>query len=176
MKKLFVLIPILILFTSCSLIQKKKRHYLGTLENVKKIVSHEDSIKIYTAKQQLKELTERIKREKSDATICFEAEDNAEFKGGISTFRQLIYDEFKIPKDAKTGENLIRITIGKLNNLEKVEILNYTDEETKKVIENLFRLKELNQWHSARLFRIPVKQQFEMSIFIENRKRISNNN
>lgn len=171
MKKIIAILTLimLFLFRGCYIVQKKKRHYLGTLENVRKIVSHEDSIKIYTAKQQLKELTEKIKREKSDATICFEAEDNAYFSGEISKFRQLIYDKFKIPKNAKTGENLIRITIGKSNNLEKVEILSYTDEETKKVIEDLFKLKELNQWHSARLFRIPVKEQFEISIFIERK-------
>ncbi|WEK68135.1 MAG: hypothetical protein P0Y62_09635 [Candidatus Chryseobacterium colombiense] len=158
MKKLFILISILTLFTSCSLIQKKKRHYLGTLENVKVIISHEDSIKIDSSKIAW-----------SKRYHCTEMINGANFKGSISTFRQLIYDKFKPSKNAKSGENLVRITIGKSNNLEKAEIISYTDEESKSLIENIFRSEELGKWTSANQFLIPVKQQFEISIFIEKK-------
>jgi hypothetical protein len=156
MKKLFVLIPILTLFTSCSLIQKKNKHYLGTLENIKYVVSHEDSLKI-----------ERSKIEINKGYFTCEMENHGDFRGGASAFRQFIYDNFKAPKNAKAGENHILVTIGKQNNLEGIEVLKYTDEETKKTIEDLFKLKPLNNWTSANLYFIPVKQQFEISIFIK---------
>lgn len=156
MKNLFILLSILTLFTSCSLIQKRNKHSLGTLENVKVIISHEDSIKIDSSKIAW-----------SKRYYCAEMIYGAEFKGSISTFRQLIYDKFKPSKNAKSGENLVRVTIGKTNNLEKAEILSYTNEESKKLIGEIFQLKELNTWTSAKQFLIPVKQQFEISIFIE---------
>lgn len=170
-------IIILCLLTNCSI---TKKHYLGTLENIKYVVSHEDSLKIDSVRLELKEATERIelenkrrreKNEKSDAKVnCFDSENYAEFRGGTNAFRQFVYENFKVPKKTKSGENTILVTIGKQNNLEKVEILKYTDEETKKSIEDLFKLKELHKWRSAELFRVPVKQQFELSIFIENKK------
>ncbi|WP_238586913.1 hypothetical protein [Chryseobacterium sp. Leaf405] len=115
------------------------------------IISHEDSIKIAWSKRY----------------HCSEMINEANFKGSISTFRQLIYDKFKPSKNAKSGENLIRITIGKTNNLENAEIISYTDEESKSLIEDIFRSEELGKWTSANQFLIPVKQQFEISIFIK---------
>lgn len=160
MKKLFILLSILTLFTSCSLIQKMDRHYLGTLENIKYVVSHEDSLKIESSKIEI-----------NKGYYTCEMENYAEFRGSVAAFRQFIYDNFKAPKNARAGENHILVTIGKQNNLEGIEVLKYTDEDTKKTIENLFKLKPLNNWTSANLYFIPVKQQFEISIFIKDKNR-----
>lgn len=73
-------------------------------------------------------------------------------------------------KNAATGENRILVTIGTENKLENIEILKYTDQETRKSIETAFKLKELNTWESANIYGIPVKEKFEISIFIENKK------
>lgn len=148
-------------------------HFLSTLENVKFIASKEDSIQIDRVNLDLEKIQERIDREKSDAWICFESEDYAEFGGGVTLFRELIYKKFKVSTDSKEGENLIRITIGKNNNLEAIEFLKYSDDNSKKQIEEIFKLKELDNWRSARLYRIPVKQQFEISIFIKKNNKIS---
>ncbi|HCR77208.1 MAG TPA: hypothetical protein DIW37_12565 [Chryseobacterium sp.] len=106
---------------------------MGTLENTKYVVSHEDSLKIDRSKTEIKK-----------GSYCFEMENLAEFRGGTSAFRQSIYENFKVPKKAKSGENLVLVTIGKQNNLEKAQILKYTDEETKQTIEDLFKLKALD--------------------------------
>lgn len=169
MRKLLFYIVILTSLTSCNVRKKRLVHYLSTLENVKFVASKEDSIKIDSVKLVLKKTQERIDREKSDGWICFDSENHAEFKGGVTLFRELIYKKFKVSTDSKEGENLIRVTIDKTNNLETVEILKYSDESSKKQIEDIFTLKEFNNWSSARLFRIPVKQQFEISIFIKKR-------
>ncbi|GAA4148788.1 hypothetical protein GCM10022217_00120 [Chryseobacterium ginsenosidimutans] len=129
------------------------------MENIKYAVSHKDSLTIDSSKTEI-----------NKGSYCFEMENHAEFRGGTNAFRQFVYDNFKIPKNAKTGENLILVTIGKQNNLERIEVLKHTDEDTKNAIEDLFKLKSLNKWSSAELYRIPVKEQFEISIFIENEK------
>lgn len=88
------------LLYSCNVNKKQKIYYLGTLENIKVVISKEDSIEI-----------DHSKIEIAKSYFCGEAINRAEFKEGITTFRQIIYDKFKIPKNAKTGENLIRITM-----------------------------------------------------------------
>lgn len=169
MKKLLFFIIMLSALTSCNVRKKRFVHFLSTLENVKFIASKEDSIKIDSVKLDLKKTQETIDKEKSGAWICFDSENHTEFRGGVTLFRELIYKKFKVSKDSKEGENLIRVTIGKTNTLEAIEFLKYSDESSKKQIEDIFKLKELNHWSSARLFQIPVKQQFEISIFIEKR-------
>jgi len=82
----------------------------------------------------------------------------------------ILFNNFKVPKSAQTGENRIRMTIGTKDNLESIEVLKYTDEYTKKAIENVFKLTKLNTWKSAKIYGIPAKQQFEISIFIEKKK------
>lgn len=95
---------------------------------------------------------------------------DATFPKGIHNFRNVLFEKFKHPDGVREGENLIRVTIGNKNNLEKIEILKYTDEKTREAIEHVFRLKELNTWTSAKIYGVPVKEQFEISIFIEKRK------
>ena len=90
-------------------------------------------------------------------------------KEGASKFREVLFNKFKLPKHVKEGENRIRVTIGKNNNLEKIEILKYTDINSKKAIEDVFKLKELNNWSSTKIYSIPAKRQFEISIFIVNK-------
>lgn len=47
-------------------------------------------------------------------------------------------------KNAREGESRVRVIIGTHDKIEKIEILKYTDEKTRKAIEDVFRLKELN--------------------------------
>jgi hypothetical protein len=94
---------------------------------------------------------------------------NAEFPKGMSNFRNVLFEKFKLPKNVREGENRIRIILGINDNLEKIEILKYTDKNTKKAIEEVFKVKELNIWKSANMYGIPVKEQFEISIFIEHK-------
>ena len=77
-----------------------------------------------------------------------------------------LFNNFKLPKNAKEGENRIQVTIWKHNNLEKFEILKYTDVNTKKAVEEVFKIKELGYWSSAKIYNIPLKTQFEISIYI----------
>jgi hypothetical protein len=80
-----------------------------------------------------------------------------------------LFEKFKLPKNVREGENRIRIILGINDNLESIEILKYTDKNTKKAIEDVFKVKELNIWKSAKMYNIPVKEQFEISIFIEKK-------
>ncbi len=87
-------------------------------------------------------------------------------KGGITKFRMTIFNNFKLPKNAQIGENRVRVTIGKDNNLEKIDIIKYTDAKTKKAVEGVFKMKEVGNWSSAKIYNVPVKTQFEISIFV----------
>jgi len=127
MKNIIFCSIIISVFFSCSITHK---HYLGTLENIKYVVSHEDSLKI-----------DRSKTDINKGSYCFEMENHAEFRGGTSAFRQSVYENFKVPKKAKSGENTILVTIGKQNNLEKVEILKYNDEEKKSLLKIFLKVK-----------------------------------
>lgn len=59
------------------------------------------------------------------------------FPKGISNFRVILFKKFKLPKNAVEGENRLRITVGINNAIESVEILKYTDENTKKAIQDV---------------------------------------
>jgi hypothetical protein len=64
---------------------------------------------------------------------------NAEFPKGISNFRNVLFEKFKLPKNVREGENRIRIILGINDNLESIEILKYTDKNTKKAIEDVLK-------------------------------------
>lgn len=160
--------PILLLFLiySCTTKHIQSSYYISTLENIKDFPATEKETKnIDSINQSLKEFSEKCERDNLNCII-----DGykvwAEFKGGISKFRETLFKNFKLPQNAKEGENRIRVTIGKNNRIEKIEILKYTDIATRKAIEDVFKLKELNNWSSAKIYSIPIKTQFEISIFI----------
>lgn len=81
----------------------------------------------------------------------------------------MIFEQFQVNQESKKGENKILVTIGKKNSIESIVFLKYTDEDSKRQIEQIFKSKELNQWRSATNHLFPVKTQFEISIFIEKR-------
>lgn len=146
------------------------RYYLSTLENIQDFPPTEKEAKTIDSLNQIsREFYEKCKKENELSCIVDGYEIWAEFKGGVSKFRELLFNNFKLPKNAKEGENRIRVTIGKSNGIEKIEILQYTDLDTKQAIEDVFKLKELDNWASAKIYSIPVKTQFEISIFIVNK-------
>jgi len=167
MKKIFLFIVILSLLTNCSIRKKTLVHYLSPgVENMKLFPSNKlDSVKINTF------YTNAEKCLKAGGLYCdvCNPEVWANFENGMYNFRIELFKSFKFPKNAREGESRVRVIIGTHDNLEKIEILKYTDENTKKAIEDVFRLKELNTWKSARIYGIPVKEQFEISIFIKKR-------
>lgn len=73
MKNILFYITIISLFISCSI---TKKHYLGTLENIKYVVSHKDSLKIDSSKTEI-----------NKGYYCSEMENHAEFRGGTNGFR-----------------------------------------------------------------------------------------
>ena len=166
MMKNWILILLLFLICSCFAKSARLSCYLSSLKNIKQFPSTEkEAKKIDSLNQKSKEFYEKCQREKLD---CFvdEVKIYAEFKGGINKFREVLFENFKLPKNAKEGENHIRVTIGKNDDLEKIDILKYTDINTKAAIEDVFKLKELNNWTSAKIYSIRAKTQFEISIFI----------
>jgi len=139
---------------------------LSTLENINNFPAAGREAKTIDSLDMVsKEFQDKCHRENLNCTNDI-SEIYAEFKGGIGTFREVLFNNFKIPENAKEGENRIRVTIGKNNNLEKIEILKYTDINTKAAVEKVFKLKELDHWTSAKIYSIPVTTQFEISIFI----------
>lgn len=149
-----------------------KKHYLSTIENIKIFPANKaDSAKIDAYNDAAKRHMEECLKLKN--VNCIDDSGNmylhAQFPKGISNFSMVLFKNFKLPKNALEGENRIRITVGTNNTTENIEILKYTDENTRKAIEDVFRLKELNTWKSAKIYGIPVKEQFEISIFIKKR-------
>ncbi|MCI3939325.1 hypothetical protein MQX03_19295 [Chryseobacterium aahli] len=155
---------ILIILLSCNVRQKHLEHYLSTgVENMKLFSSNKlDSLKINTF------YTNAEKCLKAGGLYCdvCNPEVWANFKNGMHNFRIELLKNFKLPKNAIGGESRIRITIGTHHKIEKIEVLKYTDKNTKKAIEDVFRLEELNVWTSAKIYGIPVKEQFEISVFV----------
>lgn len=166
MKKFFFLTVILYLFTGCNAKNKQLAHYVSTLENFKVLSpTTKESVIIDSLEIESRKFQEKCKRENLN---CFDDEpfQDVYFKTGVSGFRKIIFKKFKVDPRAKEGENKVRITIGKNNNIEKIEVLKYSDTYSKKEIEGIFKLKELDQWRSARNHRFPVEAQFEISVFI----------
>lgn len=164
--KNWTLILLLFLICSCTAKSVRLKHYLSTLENNKRFPPSEKEAKVIDSlNQESKEFSEKCERENLNCLEC-PISNNAEFKGGVARFREVLFNNFKLPKNAKEGENRIRVSIGKENNIEKVELLQYTDIDTKLAIEEVFKLKELDHWASAKNYNIPIKTQFEISIFI----------
>ncbi len=168
MKNTFLIFIVLFCFMNCSV----KKHYLSTLENIKIFPENKaDSAKIDAYNDAGKRHMEECLKLKN--VNCIDDSGNmylhAQFPKGISNFRMVLFKIFKLPKNALEGENCIRITVGTNSTIENIEILKYTDENTKKAIQDVFKIKELNTWKSARIYGIPVKEQFEISIFITHK-------
>lgn len=173
MKNIYLLVLTFFLL-SCISNNHSTTYFLSPgIENMKVFPANKkDSVKIREIDLSIEKGLEKCKQQKNQ--VCIDDRDimtvYANFPKGISNFRMVLFNNFKLPKNAITGENRILITIGIENKLENIEILKYTDQETKKSIETAFKLKELNTWESASIYGIPVKEKFEISIFIENKK------
>jgi hypothetical protein len=115
--------------------------YLSSgIENIKIFPATEkDSAKIDFIDLAGKRFSEKCRREH---LTCIEDAGimtlYAEFPNEIYNFRTVLFDHFKAPKNKVTGGNRIRVTIGTQDNLKKVEVLKYTDKDTKKEIEDIF--------------------------------------
>ena len=164
--KNWIVILLLFLICSCTTRSVQLKYYLSTLENTKEFpLTEKETEKVDSIRQNLKEFYEKCERE--DLNCLIEVyKTGANFKGGITKFRMTIFNNFKLPKNAQIGENRVRVTIGKDNNLEKIDIIKYTDAKTKKAVEGVFKMKEVGNWSSAKIYNVPVKTQFEISIFV----------
>ncbi|MET3535692.1 hypothetical protein [Chryseobacterium limigenitum] len=176
MKKWVFFILMLSFLISCSIRKNQLEHYLSTLENLRTVISKEDSLKIDSVKQVInkqvekdKERIEKLEKEGYISFCCAETYQDAYFKTGATGFRMIIFKQFKTNSRSKEGENKLLVTIGKKNNIEKVKFLKTTDEDSKKQIENIFKSKELNQWVSAKKYIFRLETQFEISIFIKKK-------
>ncbi|WP_146897120.1 hypothetical protein [Chryseobacterium lathyri] len=172
MKFIFSFFIMLYFFSACSVRQKNVTYFSTGIENIKLFPANKiDSAKINIININAKKSLKKCGKQKN--IVCIDDLGimilNAEFPKGMSNFRNVLFEKFKLPKNVREGENRIRIILGINDNLEKIEILKYTDKNTKKAIEEVFKVKELNIWKSANMYGIPVKEQFEISIFIEHK-------
>jgi hypothetical protein len=172
MKKLFPLIIIIFFLIGCGIKQKHLEYYISTLENIKTLpISKEDSANVLKNKLSAESSFENCR--KLHGSNCINDIEilsyEANFKDGPAKFREILFEKFNLPKTAEIGENRVRVFIGAKDDLEKIEILKYTDEDTKKAVEAVFKLKELTAWKSTKIYGVPVKQQFEISIFIKRK-------
>ncbi|RQO41716.1 hypothetical protein DBR39_03635 [Chryseobacterium sp. KBW03] len=148
-------------------------HSISTLENIKILPPTPEERKIIDSlKSEAVASLEKCKKTSGNCIDDIElfGPSNAGFKGGINNFRKILFEKFKIHANTQKGENKLRITIGKQNNIEKIDFIRYTDDVSKKEIVSLFQSKELNNWHSAKVYKYPVQQEFEISIFIEDKR------
>ncbi|WP_027378416.1 hypothetical protein [Chryseobacterium daeguense] len=91
-------------------------------------------------------------------------------KKGRGGFLQVIEAMLKIPPNAKLGENIILITVGRNNSIDRIKFLKYTDIYTRKSIESLFKLPDLNQWKYATNYRLPIETQFKIKISVKKKE------
>jgi len=169
--KSFVLILVVIFLSSCAVNKKERICYLSSLENIKIFPANKyDSIQIHKFRLNEAKQIEKAKKNKNPNVvyeIC-NAILPANFSlGGAHEFRIFLFNNFKLPKNPKKGETRIRVTIGTENKLEKVEILNYTNNTMKKAVMDAFKSKDLHKWESAKMYNIRSKMDFEISFFVE---------
>ncbi|WP_288377082.1 hypothetical protein [Chryseobacterium culicis] len=148
-------------------------HYISTLENIKIFPpTSEERKAIDSLKSEVVTSLEKCQKRNENCIDDIELfEPNyAGFKTGINNFRKILFEKFKVQANAHKGENRVRVTIGKQNKIEKIDFIRYTDKASKKEIERLFQSKELDNWYSAKVYKYPVKQEFEISIFIEEKR------
>ncbi|SDM33830.1 hypothetical protein [Chryseobacterium taihuense] len=163
--KACLIVLILYVLANCTTNKKHAEFYLSPgLENMKLFASNKsDSIKIdafYTNAEKC------LEKGGSYCDTC-NKELWADFKNGIAQFRIELFKNIKLPKNAKQGENRVRVIIGTANSIEKIEVLKFTDINSKNAIEKAFEQHELNTWTSSKIYGIPVNQQFEISIFVK---------
>ncbi|WP_454046841.1 hypothetical protein [Chryseobacterium sp. Marseille-Q8038] len=173
MKKIILMLMLLSFLSSCGSRKVSLVHYISTLEHIKILPpTPEERKAIDSLKSVALAILEKCQKENSNCIDDIEKfkPTGATFKGGVNNFRKILFENFKIHGNAQKGENRLRVTIGKQNTIEKVDFLSYTDDASRKEIERLFQSKELNSWYSAKVYRYPVKQEFEISIFIEEQR------
>ena len=173
MKKNILILLLLFLLSNCALRKVSLVHHISTLENIKILLPTSKERKaIDSLKSEAVTSLEKCQKISGDCIDDIELfEPNyAGFKIGIDNFRKILFEKFKVHANAQKGENRVRVTIGKQNTIEKIDFIRYTDEASKKEIERLFQSKELDNWYSAKVYKYPVKQEFEISIFIEEKQ------
>ncbi|MDR2236303.1 MAG: hypothetical protein LBE92_09275 [Chryseobacterium sp.] len=169
MKNIFLLI-IVFYFLSCTS-RKLPYHYLSPgVENIKIFpATKKDSLTIQKIDSSITKSMEECMKIKN--AMCIDERGimilDATFPKGMYYFRIALFHTLKFPKHVKKGENRVLVTIGTQNNIESVDVYQYTDLNSKKSIEEAFRSEELNRWGSAKIYGIPVKEQFEIGIFIK---------
>lgn len=173
MKKIILLLILLFLFSNCRSRKVQLISYVSTLENGKVFSPTQEENKIIDSLKN--EAQVALKKCQNIGGDCIDDREHfkvteANFKGGIDNFRKILFEKFKVQANAQKGENRLRVTIGKQNAIEKIDFIKYTDEASKKEIERLFQSKELDNWYSAKVYKYPVKQEFEISIFIEEKR------
>lgn len=152
---------------SCTVKRGKLVHSVSTLENIKVLPpTKEESVLINSLELDNKKFVEQCEKNGWNC-IVDNPRHEAFFKTGATGFRQIIFEQFKVNAETKEGENKILVTIGNKNSIESIILLKYTDKDSKTQIENIFQSREINKWSSAKIYGIPLKTQFQISIFIK---------
>ncbi|WFB66824.1 hypothetical protein [Chryseobacterium sp. WX] len=170
MKKIILMLILLSFLLGCGSRKVSLVHYISTLEHIKILPpTPEERKTIDSLKSVALATLEKCQQENGNCIDDIErfGPTEAAFKGGINNFRKILFENFKVQTNAEKGENRLRVTVGKENTIEKIDFLSYTDDASRKEIERLFQSNELNNWYSAKIYRYPVKQEFEISISIE---------
>ncbi|WHF52313.1 hypothetical protein QGN23_03305 [Chryseobacterium gotjawalense] len=138
----------LITIFSCSpFLNKEKYVELSILEN-KVLFTKPDSISFVKENERVRKFSDSCRDNKLN---CYYDNETfpAAYRGGDNMFRTKFYDNLKIKKFTKPSNIKIKIIIGKQNNIRKVEISGFQNENIKNEIIRVLKLRELNRWHSA---------------------------
>lgn len=166
--KYFIQILIIYFFSiSCSTNSKKnQKFHLTTLNDYGLKLSKNDSIQINQYKIKNKKLSDSCNRYKLDCLLHGGHQD-ANFKGGINNFRQIIYDNFKIPLNTPKSKNRIYVLIGRNDKIKSYNIEAIKDQRVKNELIRILNLDEINNWKSGSYNQYKLEYFVELDLIIE---------
>lgn len=166
--KYFVIATIFLFFlNSCySKTINNSQYYVTELNTSSFVLSKDDSLQVKKLEIENKKFSDSCKKYKMDCLLDG-GYQYTEFKGGINNFRRIIYENFKLPANAKPSKNKIRIVIGKNDKIKSYDIENTNDFRIKNEINRILNLDEINTWKSGNFSKYKLEYLIELELIIK---------
>ena len=126
----------------------QKKFYVTDLTDYGFILSAEQSDLIQKHERNNRIFADSCKKYNLSCLIDGGYEETA-FPAGINNFRNIIFNNFKLPTNSKNSINKIQLIIDKKNKIRSVRIENTKEEKIKNEISRVLNLNEINRWKSG---------------------------
>ena len=154
---------------SCSpLVKQEKKFYVTEIYEQGFLLTKDDSIQIEKHKIQNKKISDSCEVYKLNCTLDG-GYSEAEFRNGINNFRNIVSNNFNLPKKSKESSNTLHLIIEKNDKIKSFTIENTKDERVRNELERILNLPETKQWKSASFNRNNLEYYLKLRVEITNK-------